>query len=318
MDKDYTNIKNKQKMPFLYLEVTRRCNLKCPHCFNDSISNYKEELSNNDIKKIIDNFLKSGGKSIQFTGGEVFMREDIIDIVSYARESGIENILVSTNGTFSNESQINELADIVDEFFLSIDGFETEHDILRGKGSFQKTTKTLELLAAKNKYINIYLSLTPKVFNYLDEYIEWLIKNGVSFLNISPIGQVGRAKNIDNNLLFNKSNYIEIYKKIKKLERKYLSKIVIAQPLTKTIKPFNINEEVWVCNVKGELGLLIGGDNSDKWILGNAKESFEFDEKKLEIYSNIVNDTILKLTENNYDKNPIHWWEILSQILDER
>lgn len=319
---DTLSIKNFNKKPsktkrLLYLEVTRKCNLKCPHCFNDSKIDCEKELSLEEIKKIIDNFLVMGGKEIQLTGGEVFMRKDIFEIMNYAKEKGIEYIRLSTNGTMVNEKNIIKIVELVDEIFFSIDGFEEQHDILRGKGAFQKTINIVDSLSLMDIKISVYLTLTPAVLEYLEEYIEWLIRKNVSHLNISPIGKVGRAKSIDRKFLFEKKEYYNIYTKIRKFQRKYANKITITQPLTFKLEDFNIENEPWVCNTEGNVGLLIGGDTSEKWTLCNAKEGFIFNEEKLLNYSNLVIEKIKAINKYSNSKTPIHWWEEITAALEE-
>ena len=308
------NTKHEKSYPHLYLEITRKCNLFCPHCFNESKKESKLNMSLVEIKNILENFVAAGGRSLQVTGGEVFMRDDIFEILEYARKIGIEYIILSTNGTICSHEDIYNIIKYSDEVYLSIDGFEKENDLIRGKGSFEKTYNVLQELGSNNHKISVYTSLTPQLLVYLEEFIEWLIEKKVQFLNISPIGNVGRGSFISSKMTFDKTEYFCLYQKLTKIKRKYIGKIKITQPLTKNPSKFDLAGEDWVCNPKGELGLLIGGDVSDRWVLGNAKNGFEFDTEKLEQYIKIMNDIVDEFETSSKEK-VIHMWEAMVERL---
>lgn len=308
------NINAQKSYPHLYLEITRKCNLFCPHCFNNSIRESSLNMSLTDVKKVLNNFVTAGGRSLQITGGEVFMRDDILAILKYARKIGIQYIILSTNGTICTNEQIDDICKYADEVYLSIDGFEKDNDLIRGKGSFKKTYNTLVELGKRQQKISVYTSLTPKVLNYLEEFINWLIEKNVYFLNISPIGNVGRGSYISDEMIFDKTEYLHLYKKLTKIKRKYFEKIKISHPLTTNPRKFDLAMEDWICNPKGQLGLLIGGDVSDKWILGNAKKNFQFNTSKLQNYVKIMDDIIYEF-EMSSKNDVIHMWEAMVEKL---
>ena len=84
------------------IDVTNRCNLKCPICFaNAASSGYEYELSLDAIKGIIDNLSANrpvSVKALQLSGGEPTLRNDLPDIVKYAHAKGIHHVEVNTNG----------------------------------------------------------------------------------------------------------------------------------------------------------------------------------------------------------------------------
>lgn len=64
------------------IELTTLCNFNCKHCFLEQHTNYG--LSTEEIIKIIDELREFGVYELQFTGGEIFLRTDIMDIIRYA------------------------------------------------------------------------------------------------------------------------------------------------------------------------------------------------------------------------------------------
>ena len=82
----------KPQLMNLYWESTQRCNLKCKHCFNDSGErNDPDELTAGEIKKELSKIAQRyDAKNIVFitTGGELFLRGDIFEVISHANELG--------------------------------------------------------------------------------------------------------------------------------------------------------------------------------------------------------------------------------------
>lgn len=81
------------------IEVTLRCNLKCPVCFASSDKGVEYEPNINVICEIYESILKGVGVStIQLSGGEPTVRDDLPQLVALAREMGFHHILINTNG----------------------------------------------------------------------------------------------------------------------------------------------------------------------------------------------------------------------------
>ena len=66
------------------LELTDKCNLKCVHCYR--VANSEKILSLSEIKTIINDLCELGCIELTLTGGELFTRSDIFDIIDYADE----------------------------------------------------------------------------------------------------------------------------------------------------------------------------------------------------------------------------------------
>lgn len=76
------------------IELTSRCNLKCPFCFQASGG---EELTKGEVFKIIDEVADAGIKGVRFSGGETLLRKDLLEILQYAKSRNLTTIL-NTNG----------------------------------------------------------------------------------------------------------------------------------------------------------------------------------------------------------------------------
>jgi radical SAM protein with 4Fe4S-binding SPASM domain len=90
-------------------ELTYRCNFYCRHCYvPENYRKKKGELNTKDIFSILKQLKDIGCFYLGFTGGEPFVREDILDILKYAKRCGFE-IIIYTNGSLIDECVAKEL-----------------------------------------------------------------------------------------------------------------------------------------------------------------------------------------------------------------
>lgn len=82
----------------VFFVVTNKCNLRCKHCFvsNSVLSSPNSDLPLQDIQKIILDLKKNNVFKVIITGGEPFLRKDIIDILSFVSKQGLANKMTGT------------------------------------------------------------------------------------------------------------------------------------------------------------------------------------------------------------------------------
>ncbi|HOK55035.1 MAG TPA: radical SAM protein, partial [Armatimonadota bacterium] len=92
------------KKPVVVWNMSRRCNLKCVHCYSNSENkDYEGELSTQEARDMIADLGQFGAPVLLFSGGEPLMREDLFELASFAIECGIRPV-ISTNGTLITKS----------------------------------------------------------------------------------------------------------------------------------------------------------------------------------------------------------------------
>lgn len=92
-------------------ELTYRCNFKCRHCYvpKGFVKKYKrKELKTKEVFSILDQLKELGCFYLGFTGGEPFLRPDIIDILGYAKQRGFE-VIIYTNGSLIDKKMAEYL-----------------------------------------------------------------------------------------------------------------------------------------------------------------------------------------------------------------
>ncbi|NTW76983.1 MAG: 12,18-didecarboxysiroheme deacetylase [Syntrophaceae bacterium] len=126
------------KKPVVVWNMTRRCNLKCIHCYSNSADHdYPDELTTEEGKKLIADLAAFGSPVMLFSGGEPLMRQDLFELAQYATDKGMRAV-ISTNGTLITEEVAAKLKEIGLSYVgVSLDGLEKTHDRFRGKkGAF--------------------------------------------------------------------------------------------------------------------------------------------------------------------------------------
>ena len=134
------------------IEVTRRCPLKCAHCYNRLPLSDQEaksgELTYEEHCRILDEITEAGCLWLLYTGGEIFARQDFLEIYTYAKKKGLL-ITLFTNGILITP----EIADTLAEwrpFSIEISLYgctpQTYERITSVKGSFERVTRGIQLL----------------------------------------------------------------------------------------------------------------------------------------------------------------------------
>jgi 12,18-didecarboxysiroheme deacetylase len=129
---------SKDKKPVVVWNVTSCCNLTCTHCYASVGQNTGHELSTPQALAVIDDLAAFGCPVLLFSGGELFVRPDILTLARYATQKGLR-VVFSTNGTLIDEKLAAEIKSIgVSYVGISMDGMEAIHDQFRNrKGAFK-------------------------------------------------------------------------------------------------------------------------------------------------------------------------------------
>lgn len=135
---------------YLELQITTGCNLMCRHCYLGP--SQVNELTLKTIRDILDEFEKMQGLRLLITGGEPLLHTKFKDINRLFSEYAFRKVLF-TNGVLLSEELVESLN--VNEIQVSIDGIETGHDALRGKGTFKKAIAGLRLAAQTGHDISV-------------------------------------------------------------------------------------------------------------------------------------------------------------------
>lgn len=135
----------RQKIPLnVMYSVTDRCLSHCGYC--NIPARKKRELMTNQVFSLIDQISLAGCQRLGLWGGEPLIRDDIGEIVDYAKNRGLF-VTLDSNGYLIPE-KINTLKNL-DHLVLAFDGPEPAHDLNREPGSFRKAMAAIEAVSGK-------------------------------------------------------------------------------------------------------------------------------------------------------------------------
>jgi 12,18-didecarboxysiroheme deacetylase len=167
------------KTPVVVWNVTKRCNLKCVHCYAHATEQQaSDELSTSEGKELIDDLAAFGSPVVLFSGGEPLVRPDLMELARYAVKKGMRAV-ISTNGTLIDARVAAELKKVGLSYVgVSLDGLGEVNDRFRGvKGAFERALGGI--VACREAGIKVGLRFTMNrlnageiggIFDLLEQY----------------------------------------------------------------------------------------------------------------------------------------------------
>ncbi|MBI4802480.1 MAG: radical SAM protein [Elusimicrobia bacterium] len=165
------------RRPIVVWSSTKRCNLKCVHCYTDSTGELDSgELTTAQAKALIEDVAAMGVSALLFSGGEPLTRGDFFELASFASSKGIR-VTLSTNGTLINQETAKKIKSLgVTYVGISFDGIGAVNDRFRGvPGAFESALKGLRNLKAVGQKTGLRFTLTrhnaenlEKIFDFIE------------------------------------------------------------------------------------------------------------------------------------------------------
>ncbi len=156
---------SKDKRPVVVWNMTRRCNLKCVHCYAQADDkHFENELTTEEGKGLIDDLAGYGVPVLLLSGGEPLMRKDMPELADYAVRKGMRAV-ISTNGTLITAKTAGVLKEIGLSYVgISLDGMAEVNDRFRGvPGAFKQALQGIRNCQAAG--IKVGLRFTVNRFN---------------------------------------------------------------------------------------------------------------------------------------------------------
>lgn len=186
----------------VYIELTRRCNLFCKHCLNNSGKKVDNELTKDEVMDMINKLSLEGVQEIRFTGGEPLLFEGIYEIINCAHNNGLRTSL-GTNATLITKEAANKLKQSgLNNAVVSLDGTKEIHDSIRGMGNFDNAMRGLKHLIEADIDVRVNSVIMKNNINEVIELAKSLNKEGIK-LFIRQFVSTGRGKNLKDYSLSN-------------------------------------------------------------------------------------------------------------------
>jgi 12,18-didecarboxysiroheme deacetylase len=169
---------SEDKRPVVVWNITRKCNLKCVHCYaHAKATTENNELTTQQGKKLIDDLAQFGVPVLLFSGGEPLVREDLPELAAYAVQKRMRTV-ISTNGTLISAETAQILKDIGLSYVgISLDGMQEINDRFRGvKGAFESALEGIKNCQAAGIKVGLRFTINkcnvgeiPNIFKLIEE-----------------------------------------------------------------------------------------------------------------------------------------------------
>lgn len=184
------------------INLTRRCNLNCEHCYLDATTLQEEsenELSTDEAKSILDEvFALNPEAMVVLTGGEPLLRNDLEEIIHHGSQLGLF-IVVGTNGVQLTAKRVQSLKNMgLMGVGVSLDSTDAvKHDVFRGKqGCWDKTVKGLRNCVKEGLSFQVHFTVSNWNIGEIDDMIALSEKLGARVVNIFFLICTGRGETV--------------------------------------------------------------------------------------------------------------------------
>lgn len=291
---------------YLFLELTRQCNLSCKHCGSLCPSaNDAGQLSAEEFKKFIRdismeisiNYYTFPRTQLMFciTGGEPLLREDLFDICSEITRCGFLWGM-TTNGTLIDDACARRLAEAgMASVGVSLDGLRETHEALRGvPGCFDKAVAGIKALVKNGSFRSVQVITVVNALNFSQlEKIYRLVKRlGVDSWKLTSIEPIGEAKKHPE-LLLNREQYLQMLEFIRRKREKSRLKITfgcahyLPDPYDNTVR-----SEHFICGA----GTLIASVAAN----GDILACLDIDDREHTVQGNIRQDRFREVWRDGF------------------
>ena len=181
--------------PVVIWNLTRRCNLRCRHCYTTSADvDFPGELTHEQAMATLEDLGTFGIPALVLSGGEPLARRDLFDIASRAREMGMF-LALSTNGTQIIGETADRVAEIgFDYVGISLDGIGATNDWFRGKqGAFEQAVAGVRTCKERGVKVGVRFTITTDNAHQLPELLEFCDRERVDKFYLSHLVYAGRG-----------------------------------------------------------------------------------------------------------------------------
>ncbi len=194
----YNQNKVKANKPIVVWNSTKQCNLNCVHCYASATKEPLElELTTDEGKALLEDLANYGCPVVIFSGGEPFMRGDLMELIEYANTLNLRPV-ISSNGTLITEEKAKEAKRAGVKYIgVSLDGLTEINDKFRGvNGAFNMAIKGMKNALKAEIKTGLRFTLTKYNQQDLPGVLLKLNEIGVNRCCVYHLDYSGRGKDI--------------------------------------------------------------------------------------------------------------------------
>ena len=179
--------------PIIQIHPTRRCNLRCLHCYSHSGPTERDLLTCETLENAITDACAEGYRIASFSGGEPILYDGLRRLLLHAKQLSMRTT-VTSNGMLLTGERLAMLAGCTDVLAISLDGIPESHNRMRASSqAFERMQAQLEGVRNSGIDFGFIFTLTLHNVNELNWAAQFAVEQGAKLLQIHPLEEVGRA-----------------------------------------------------------------------------------------------------------------------------
>src|SRR3989338_3915050 len=202
MQAPYTVNHDTNGLFLLAINLTKRCNLACAHCYMDAETlkqGGEGELATQEVRDLLEDIAgRSTETMVVLTGGEPLMRPDLEELLAHGTGLGL-SMVVGTNGVALTDKRVLSLkAAGAMGAGISVDSLDPQkHDAFRGlPGAWEKTLNGIEACKRHDLSFQIHFSVTESNADEIPAMIDFARASGARVLNVFFLICTGRGESM--------------------------------------------------------------------------------------------------------------------------
>jgi MoaA/NifB/PqqE/SkfB family radical SAM enzyme len=177
----------------IQIHPSLRCNLCCKHCYSSSAPGEKQGLELAPLLDLIEQAAPLGYNVVSFSGGEPFLYPHLGPLAEAAKQLGYYTS-VTTNAMLLPAASKRALLPLFDLVAVSIDGRETEHNLLRNNpNAYNKMLAGLDSIKSAGRDFGFIHTALPGSWRLLSWLVGFALEHKARLLHIHPLERTGRA-----------------------------------------------------------------------------------------------------------------------------
>jgi len=179
--------------------LTKKCNLRCPHCYMEAGQAAENELTTDECLQLLDEMKALGTEMLILTGGEPLLRKDIYDIARAASGHGIW-VVMGTNGVLITDRVAQKMVECgVRGVGISIDSLDpAKHNSFRGgPNAWEYSVRALDICRAHGLEVLVQTTVMAMNIDEIPRLIDFARDKGAWSFNLYFLVQTGRGQRMN-------------------------------------------------------------------------------------------------------------------------
>ena len=196
----------RDKGPVVVWNVTRACNLNCRHCYaGEKSTPHPRELSTEEARKLISDLGHMNVPVLLFSGGEPLLRNDIKELIAFARDQGIM-VALSSNGTLIDLKKAQKIKELgVSYVGISLDGDSITHNRFRGhNNAYQRTLTGINNCQKAGQKVGLRFTMVKQNREEIDSIFQLIQDEDISRLCLYHMVPQGKGSGLQEEMMTDK------------------------------------------------------------------------------------------------------------------